>query len=73
VFAFFGKILSVDLPQDEKNNNLPLQFAFVNFEHEGDADQAKQYMDKAVVDGKNIKCERVVAESKRFFFYLFNN
>lgn len=38
IFAFFGKIISIDLPVDEKNNNLPLQFAFVHYEHEGDAD-----------------------------------
>lgn len=38
VFSFFGRLLQVDMPVDEKNNNLPLQFAFVHYEHEGDAD-----------------------------------
>ena len=54
------------MPVDEKNNNLPLQFAFVHYEHEGDADQAKQYMDRAVIDGKFIKCDRIVSDNKRY-------
>lgn len=30
-------------------------------------------MDKAVLDGKYIKCERVVAESKRFIFKKYDS
>lgn len=71
IFAFFGKVLAIDLPVDERNHNFPLQYAFVHYEHEGDADQARQYMDKAIVDGKHIKCEKIVAENKRYRNYLF--
>lgn len=65
IFGFFGKIVHIEIALDENNNNLSLQAAFIHYEDEGDADQANQYMHKAVIDGKIIKCERIGSESQK--------
>jgi RNA-binding protein with serine-rich domain 1 len=66
IFRIFGKISLVEIPLDEKNNNLFLSVAFVSYEDEGDADQALQFMNHGTCDGKIIKCERIAPEQKKY-------
>eukprot|EP01156_Anaeramoeba_ignava_P023045 Anaeramoba_ignava/c21272_g2_i1.p1 GENE.c21272_g2_i1~~c21272_g2_i1.p1 ORF type:complete len:102 (-),score=27.33 c21272_g2_i1:397-702(-) len=55
-FSKYGTVLRVDIPY-WPGTSRPKGFAFLEFEHNDDAEYAKKKMHKKIIDGREVVCE----------------